>query len=97
MSNESGYVLADRRTLGILGPAHYPPGTKRCTWKEKQKDWNQGPRCGERHGKAKLTEDNVRQIRSISDKSHGELAEMFGVSKSHIINIRARRLWKRVN
>jgi hypothetical protein len=51
---------------------------------------------GEAHPNAKLTEADVREIRSSSSDDHLWLARRYGVTPSHINNIRARRVWRHV-
>ena len=51
--------------------------------------------CGIKHGKARLTEDNVLFIRQ-SNLSHAALGRMFHVSASTIAKIRKRLLWKSI-
>lgn len=59
---------------------------------------------GEMNGRAKLTEDNVRDIRSRYIKGHSRyqrgnalaLAEEYGVNRSVIIGIVLRKFWKQV-
>lgn len=49
---------------------------------------------GDRHGKAKLTEERVRDIRTASPKvSARELAERYGVTPTHIRSIRRGEGW----
>lgn len=49
---------------------------------------------GERNGHAKLTESDVRQIRSLNGKMlHREIAAMFGVSRIAVGDIINRRRW----
>lgn len=53
---------------------------------------------GERHFRAKLTADDVRQIRRRSAQGEGnpKLASEFGVSKSTISSIVHRRYWRHI-
>ena len=51
---------------------------------------------GERHGAAKLTADDVRAIRAATGVTHRELAQRYGVSKSHVSDIRRGRYWSHV-
>jgi hypothetical protein len=53
---------------------------------------------GENHGHAKLTEKEVRKIKSLIAKGKGckELATMFGVGASCISSIKLGRLWAHV-
>lgn len=52
---------------------------------------------GERHGCAKLTEDEVRQIYRLAwegSLSEREIGEMFGVTARNVAHIKHRRNWK---
>ena len=51
-----------------------------------------GGRRGTKNGKAKLTEENVRAIRSASGTLH-EIAAQFGVKHAIIGKIRTRKAW----
>lgn len=54
---------------------------------------------GERHGRAKLTESDVRLIRKIyaaGGTGHREIAEEFGVSYALVGNIVRREIWTNV-
>jgi hypothetical protein len=51
------------------------------------------PQRGEEHGMAKLTEDQVIQIRSMPG-SHSDIAMLFGVSGKQISNIKSRHSWR---
>lgn len=53
---------------------------------------------GEIHGMAKLTEDQVRQIRILmqKDTSLTEVAQAFNVSSATIADVRNRKTWKHV-
>lgn len=48
---------------------------------------------GENCAKHKLNASQVRSIRVMDNKSHAEIAIVFGVSKSAISSIKARRSW----
>jgi len=64
--------------------------------------WDNGLRtadqvAGEKHPRSKLTEAQVREIRSAEGKATAtELAERFGVTVQNIIQILKRRTWKHV-
>ncbi len=51
--------------------------------------------AGEKNGLSKLTESDVRTIRTDS-RAPRELASVFGVSKSLISHVKARRAWQHV-
>jgi len=53
-------------------------------------------RLGSRHSHAKLTEDDVREIRA-SGLSYPKLAQIYGVEKRTIYCVRARKTWKYVD
>lgn len=53
-------------------------------------------RQGERHPLAKLTDEQVRQIRQSSGISQDKLAKQFGVSRRMIRRILSRLAWKHV-
>lgn len=48
---------------------------------------------GERHNMCKLTESDVRDIRSSSEPSR-ELANRYGIRMAHVWSIRTRKAWK---
>ncbi|WJI43714.1 hypothetical protein NL532_24210 [Mesorhizobium sp. C120A] len=49
---------------------------------------------GEQHGNAKLTEADVRSIRSLGGGLlHREIGDLFGVTSSTISVIRSRKSW----
>jgi len=50
---------------------------------------------GERHGLSKLTEDDVRAIRSSPAKA-SDIAPLYGVSRWYINDVRRRRTWAHV-
>lgn len=52
--------------------------------------------AGERHPNAKLCENDVVAIREIFNKTDGEIADAFGVSRSTINAVRCGRTWRRV-
>lgn len=56
------------------------------------------PARGERQGKAKLTEDQVRYVRAMrGQKSHSALAKELGVAKSTIGHIQLRLTWRHLD
>lgn len=56
---------------------------------------NQVVSRGEQNGKAKLTADQIRQIRA-SKEMHKVIAWRFGISQSHVNDIRGGRVWRHV-
>jgi hypothetical protein len=54
-------------------------------------------RTGETHGCARLTEDDVREIRALRGKVSGkEISQMFGVAQCTVSAIQLHRIWKGV-
>ena len=88
---------------GCVNPDHLFIGTHKDNTadmfkKGRNKGWSLG---GEHCPKAKLTEDNVREIRRIHirrDKEYGAnaLAKRFGVGQRTILSVVARETWQSV-
>lgn len=81
-----------------VNPAHLFVGTQADNVRDM---WNKGrgrymTHRGEAHYKARLTEQNVRDIRARMDLGavDFDLANEYGVTVSHIRNIAYRRAWK---
>lgn len=54
-------------------------------------------RTGESHGGAKLTEDDIREIRSVRGRSTTkEISQMFGIARCTVSAIQLHRIWKGV-
>lgn len=55
--------------------------------------------AGERHGNAKLTADNVRELRWLyaNGATFRQLGEKFGVSNVSVFNAVTRRTWKHLD
>jgi len=54
---------------------------------------------GSNNGMARLTENDVREIRRLydeGDKTLLEISEMFGISKNHCLQVARRKVWKSV-
>lgn len=51
---------------------------------------------GSRNGNSKLTEDEVRSIRSAEGLTHQALADKFGVGQPLITMIRNRKIWSHI-
>ncbi len=79
--------------LGCCSPLH----VRWATAKENQTEMVEHGRSqqGERHYAAKLTEEDVRNIRS-STLASSVLAKKFGVERTNIIAIRKRKSWRHV-
>jgi hypothetical protein len=79
----------------INGDGHYEPSN--CQWSTMdQQRANQKPQpCGEAHPKSKVTESDVREIRS-SSLSQRAIAKLFGISQSNVRLIKNYGSWKHV-
>lgn len=74
---------------------NYEPGN--CRWATfEQQLRNHRPTCGELHGSAKLTVDDVIAIRELAPlgMTHRELGAMFGVSHTNVGDIVRREEWR---
>ncbi len=63
------------------------------------KEGNGIQKCpGEKNGKSKLTEDQVRELRSLRESgySYGKLVKKYGIAKQTVANIVNRRRWKHI-
>ncbi len=74
-----------------INPNHLSWGTGRSNAADRKRDGT-NPR-GERHGSAKLTPDDVREIRSSVGVSQYKLAARFGVEQTTISSIQRRASW----
>ncbi len=78
-----------------INPMHLLIGTNQDNMDDKVSRNRQAR--GETHGKSKLTEQEVLEIRKIGySKSKKELGRMYGVSYSVIHNIRRNKTWKHI-
>jgi HNH endonuclease len=60
---------------------------------------NENPPRGSMNGMAKLTEDNVRELRRLKSAeglSHSQLGERFGISREQARDIANRKYWRHV-
>lgn len=91
--------------LCVLHKCDNPPCVRPChlflgTWGDNNRDTHQKGRArparGERSGTSKLTEDQVHEIRSLSEEgvSGVDLAHRFNVTSATISNIIHRITWK---
>jgi hypothetical protein len=48
---------------------------------------------GERHGRSKLTESQIREIRADDTSAHAELGRKYGVTRQMIELIRHQKRW----
>ena len=78
-----------------INPAHLKEGTHQDNVQDRV-DRDRSAR-GERNGRAKLTEANVRDIRSLTKVPNSQLAWMYGVDRKVIYNIRRRKSWRHVS
>ena len=93
-SDDSGAVLAAKFGVARSTVNAVMSGK---TWKHvaSSEARGRGVRRGERHHRAKITEQDVRNIRTANKTARGLAAE-FGVCKSNIDAIRQRKKWKHV-
>jgi hypothetical protein len=75
-------------------PDHVGPGRHRENmW---DRDWSNRVAYGERQGRAKLNEETVRAILKAQGTS-SQIAARFGLTRGHVANIRAGRLWRHLH
>jgi DNA-binding transcriptional regulator YiaG len=86
-------VLHHCDTPGCVNPSHLYTGTykQNAADREERNPWD---RSGENAGRAKLTEDQVAEIRKrLSNTTEQELADEYGVSRSTISHISLGHNW----
>lgn len=85
-------------TIDRIDPERgYEPGNCRwATYSEQRRTARWEAHLGSDHHNAKLTEEDVRQIRASPEVPGVKLARAYGVGPSVICGIRKRRTWKHV-
>jgi hypothetical protein len=80
-----------------VNPAHMFVGTHDDNMRDMRDKgrMNPGHVFGEKHGCAKLTEDQIRSIRKSPEKPI-KIAERFGISRRHASDIKSGKSWKHV-
>lgn len=84
------------RNRHCVAPAHLRWATAEENAADRKRDGTQNRTIGRMHGKAKLTPDQVREIRftyTLGDVTQRQLADRFGVAQSAISNIVNKRRW----
>jgi hypothetical protein len=83
-----------------VNPEHVFPGTQLDNIRDMDAKGRRrnGVPGGERHYKAQLTDEIVRQIRSLCDQGwkHADIARAFNVDHQRVYGIANRRIWKHV-
>lgn len=78
-------------------PSHLFLGTDRDNAQDRERKGRRKPAVGSKHGSAKLTEEQVREIRSREGISLRALGRLYGMSPGHIGCIRRGDKWKHVD
>lgn len=94
------FVLHSCDVQNCVRPDHLFLGTSKDNTQDMilkgRGNWSRPPR-GEEHCRAKLTEENVFEIRELEGKLlQKEIAEIYGVSRRNIGDICRRKTWKHV-
>lgn len=78
-----------------VNPAHLSLGTVQDNNQDRDDKGRQAK--GEKHGRTKLTEAQVKEIRELSPGlSQRQLSDQFGVARQVIAQILQRKIWKHV-
>ena len=84
-------------TSGCVNPAHLFLGTHADNMRDmySKKRHPRSGACGEASGKAKLTENEVREIRALhGTMTYKEIAKQFGIGKTTVWTILSGRTWR---
>ena len=74
-------------------PAHFFLGTNKDNTQDMVRKGRAKGASGTHHSNARLTEDQVLEIRA-AEGSQKAIAERFGIPSSHVSNIKSRKKWK---
>jgi len=88
-------VLHKCDTPGCVNPAHLFPGTDADNVRDMMEKGRKAQTPGEDNGNAKLTENDVRDIRT-KRMNQREFAEFYGVSRANISHIQLNKSWNHV-
>lgn len=86
-------------TPGCVNPAHLSLGTHAENMHDMIRKGRRASTAGQSHGKAKLTDDDVRTIRRLAEKGHlqqKEIGWLFGIKQAQVSKIKLRKMWAHV-
>jgi len=91
-------VLHDCDNPPCCNPAHLCAGTQKENIRKCHAEGRASDRKGEKHGQAKLTDDDVREVRALYADGwlQREIAEEFGIAQSNVSIICRGKAWKHV-
>ena len=94
-----GYVIAHAPIIchnpACVNPDHLEAVSREVNMSHKVLDGTD--QRGEKNGTAKLTIEQILEIRKRSNETHTSLAKEFGVTQGHISNIIHRKKWTHVD
>ena len=80
-----------------VNPAHLIVGTQQDNMDDKVRAGRQAKQKGEAHGRSKLTDSDVREIRDLAGWfTQREIGDMYGVKNPQISDIILRKKWKHI-
>ncbi|GAF74396.1 unnamed protein product [marine sediment metagenome] len=89
-------VLHHCDNKSCINPAHLYAGTYKDNTADMLRRNRTNNRKGEKNNNAKLTESDVKEIRSDNKHSQRMLGRMYGVEKSTIASIKNDKTWKHI-
>jgi DNA invertase Pin-like site-specific DNA recombinase len=89
------FVLHHCDNPPCINPRHIYDGTQQDNVRDREKRHRRKPPFGEKNGRAKLTEEDIRQIRALKDQgvTQRKLAAQFGVGQSQMSRIVRGEQW----
>jgi len=86
-------ILHKCDTPGCVNPEHLFPGTNADNVRDRENKGRGNSLCGEDQGNAKLTKNDVRDIRT-KRMNQREFAEIYGISRQNVSAIQLNKSWK---
>lgn len=93
---EAPVVRHNCNNPACINPAHLRAGTPKDNAIDRVNSNRGGDLKGSKNGRAKLTDEQVREIRG-SNKTGAELARLFGISKVMACRIKRGEAWSHLN
>ena len=92
---EGMVIMHSCDTPGCCNPAHLSTGTWADNAHDRDRKGRQVPMKGSKHGRAKLTEADIRAIRA-DNRIQREIAADYGIDRANVSEIKSFKIWRHV-